>query len=337
MKETMMYEESIKNKKLHKSESEAAIKKLSLVSVLCITFMMIEFFGGYISGSMAIMTDAAHLLSDFSGFVISMASVWIGTKEANRRLSFGYHRAEVIGALASVILIWGLTLVLILEAIDRIINPVEVDGKIMLITASLGLLFNLIMVKILHSSGDHSHHNCSHKYPSEEEQITYEMEELGIDQIDIGGNIKDDESLHLKHNDSLAHSEVLDDAPSKSFDFGTFKLEGDFKQNSLNRSNIYDFKPKTQEQNSREGSCQNGDRRTEDRSRHQHDHHDQHDHYHAHHHHDHDHHAHHQESKNLNVRAAVIHIIGDIIQAIGVLIAALLIYIMPSWQLIDPI
>ena len=67
-------------------------------------------------------------------------SVWIGSKDANRRLSFGFHRAEVIGALASVILIWGLTLILVLEAIERLIDPVEVNGYVMLVTASLGLV-----------------------------------------------------------------------------------------------------------------------------------------------------------------------------------------------------
>ena len=79
------------------------------------------------------MTDAAHLLSDFSGFIISMFSVWIGSREASKRFSFGFHRAEVIGALVSVILIWGLTLVLVIEAIDRIVHPVFVDGKMMLV------------------------------------------------------------------------------------------------------------------------------------------------------------------------------------------------------------
>ena len=65
-----------------------------------------------------------------------MFSVWIEAREANKRFSFGFHRAKVIVALASVILIWGLTLVLILEAIYRIINPVVVYGKIMLIYSS---------------------------------------------------------------------------------------------------------------------------------------------------------------------------------------------------------
>jgi len=55
------------------------MKKLILVSALCITFMVIEVVGGLLANSMAIMTDAAHLLSDFSGFLISIFSIWIGT------------------------------------------------------------------------------------------------------------------------------------------------------------------------------------------------------------------------------------------------------------------
>lgn len=121
------------------------MKKLIIVSCFCITFMIIEIIGGALAHSMAIMTDAAHLLSDFSGFLISIFSIWIGTRPASRHMSYGYHRAEIIGALGSVILIWGLTLWLIWEAINRVINPVQVDGKIMMITASIGLMFNIIM------------------------------------------------------------------------------------------------------------------------------------------------------------------------------------------------
>lgn len=119
--------------------------------------MGLEFTGGYLANSIAIMSDAAHLLSDFTGFLISMFSIWIGTRPASGGMSFGYHRAEVIGALASVLLIWGLTAWLVHEAIDRVITPTEVDGKIMLITAGVGLLVNLIMVKVLHSGPGHHH------------------------------------------------------------------------------------------------------------------------------------------------------------------------------------
>ena len=127
--------------------------------------MSVEFAGGYLARSIAIMSDAAHLLSDFSGFLISMFSIWIGTRPATGGMSFGYHRAEVIGALGSVMLIWGLTVWLVVEAIYRVINPIRVDGKIMLITAGIGLLVNLIMVKVLHSGPGHHHlggGECSH-------------------------------------------------------------------------------------------------------------------------------------------------------------------------------
>lgn len=111
--------------------------------------MTIEFFGGYFSGSLAIMTDAAHLLSDLAGFLISMFALLIAIRPANKSLTFGYHRAEVIGALASILIIWILTVWLISEAINRIFNPREIVGVLMMIVASLGLLFNFIMSKVL--------------------------------------------------------------------------------------------------------------------------------------------------------------------------------------------
>ena len=136
-----------KNKSKHKKEAEFALRKLFIVSILWIFFMTLEFIGGYIANSIAIMSDAAHLLSDFSGFLISMFSIWIGTMPATGNMSFGYHRAEVIGALASILLIWGLTAWLVTEAIARIINPTFVDGKIMLITATLGFIVTGYFIK----------------------------------------------------------------------------------------------------------------------------------------------------------------------------------------------
>ena len=70
-------------------------------------------------------------------------------------MTYGYYRAEIIGAMSSVVLIWGLTIWLLKEAIDRMTNQELVDPKIMLITACLGFGFNLIMMKVLH--GGHSH------------------------------------------------------------------------------------------------------------------------------------------------------------------------------------
>jgi zinc transporter 2 len=127
------------------------ISKLFKVSIFSFLFMTIEFVGGWLSHSLAVMTDAAHLLSDLSGFIISMLSLYIALRPANYKLTFGYHRAEVIGALSSILIIWCLTVWLITEAIERLYNPHPIDGLIMSGIASCGLIFNLIMSKILTS------------------------------------------------------------------------------------------------------------------------------------------------------------------------------------------
>jgi len=92
------------------------------VSIVCLIFIIAEVVGGYLASSLAIMSDAAHLLSDVLGFVISLLSIWLAKRKANVSFSYGFHRAEIIGALSSVILIWGLTILICKEAYDRIIN-----------------------------------------------------------------------------------------------------------------------------------------------------------------------------------------------------------------------
>ncbi len=91
-----------------------------------------------------------------------MFAVWVSQRPAAGRYSWGYHRWEVIGALASVALIWILTAVLCLEAVNRILHPEAVDGKVMFITAAAGLAVNLMMMRVLHQGGGHSHGGHSH-------------------------------------------------------------------------------------------------------------------------------------------------------------------------------
>lgn len=142
-----------------------ARKKLIIASILCLVFMVAEIIGGVLSNSLAIATDAAHLLTDFASFMISLFAIWVAGRPSTKRLSFGYWRAEVIGALASVVMIWFITAILIWLAIQRIINQTfEVDTKIMLITSGVAILVNIIMgVQLGHghshggSGGAHSH------------------------------------------------------------------------------------------------------------------------------------------------------------------------------------
>jgi len=143
--------------------------KLLVVSVICFIFMGGEIVGGVLSHSLAIMTDAAHMLSDVAGFMISYFAIYLGSRPASFSMSFGYHRAEILGALASILLIWGLLVWLVIEAIGRIVNKEEVDGEIMLITAVIGLACNIVNVFTLHSCGGHSHthHNIEEEHHHE--------------------------------------------------------------------------------------------------------------------------------------------------------------------------
>ncbi|KAJ0399318.1 hypothetical protein ATCC90586_000452 [Pythium insidiosum] len=164
--------------------TKRAQRKLQLACICSLLFMVAEVVGGFLAGSLAIMTDAAHLLSDVAGFCISLFAIWIQTMPASKRLSFGFQRAEVIGAVTSVLVIWVLTGVLVYAAIERFMecigpNPVErVQGRLMFIVACIGLVVNLVLMQILghgHSHGiggshGHSHDGHGHSHGSEEKK-----------------------------------------------------------------------------------------------------------------------------------------------------------------------
>ncbi|XP_061838598.1 proton-coupled zinc antiporter SLC30A8 isoform X1 [Nerophis lumbriciformis] len=151
-------------------EKKVARKRLYVVSVVCLIFMIGEILGGYFAGSLAVMTDAAHLLVDFTSFLISLLSLWLSSRPATHKLSYGWHRAEILGALLSVVTIWLVTGVLVYLAVERMISDdYTIEGTVMLITSGCAVLANIIMALTLHQSGHgHSHgglssHGHSHK------------------------------------------------------------------------------------------------------------------------------------------------------------------------------
>ncbi|KAG7458271.1 hypothetical protein MATL_G00236360 [Megalops atlanticus] len=140
-------------------ERVQARKRLYVVSIVCMVFMIGEILGGYFAGSLAVMTDAAHLLVDFTSFLISLCSLWLSSRPATRRLNYGWHRAEILGALLSVVTIWLVTGVLVYLAIQRLIDDdYTIEGTVMLITSGCAVIANIIMALTLHQSGHgHSH------------------------------------------------------------------------------------------------------------------------------------------------------------------------------------
>ncbi|XP_052390021.1 zinc transporter 4-like isoform X2 [Carassius gibelio] len=220
-------------------EKKLAKKRLYIVSVVCLVFMIGEILGGYFAGSLAVMTDAAHLLVDLTSFIISLCSLWLSSRPATRTLNYGWHRAEILGALLSVFTIWLVTGVLVYLAVERLIqDDFTIEGTVMLITSGCAVLANIIMAFTLHQSGHgHSHGGLS------------------------GG-----------HGHSHDHS----------------KKNG----HSNSNANHHDIE--------KHGSGK-------------------------------------RQQANASVRAAFVHVIGDLLQSVSVLVSALIIFFKPEYKIADPI
>ena len=106
--------------------------------------------------SVSIMADAAHMFSDVLSFLISAYCTHLISKRTTMAYTFGYHRAETVGALVSVLIVCVLTGSLVLEAVQRLINPTPINGKLMFIIAVVGIGFNLLLLLTL--GHEHHHH-----------------------------------------------------------------------------------------------------------------------------------------------------------------------------------
>jgi cobalt-zinc-cadmium efflux system protein len=111
-----------------------------------------EFIGGIISGSLSLLSDALHNLNDTVSLGISLVARKISKRDANRDKTFGYQRAEIIGAFINLITLVIIALFLIKEGIERFYNPQPIDGMIMFIVAVIGLLGNIITAILLYRS-----------------------------------------------------------------------------------------------------------------------------------------------------------------------------------------
>ncbi|XP_004580750.2 proton-coupled zinc antiporter SLC30A8 [Ochotona princeps] len=132
---------------------------LCAASAICFVFMIAEVVGGYIAGSLAVITDAAHLLIDLASFLLSLFSLWLSTKPPSKRFTFGWHRAEILGALLSILCIWVVTGVLVYLACQRLLHPdYQIQGTVMIIVSTCAVVANVILTTVLHQRGlGHNH------------------------------------------------------------------------------------------------------------------------------------------------------------------------------------
>jgi cobalt-zinc-cadmium efflux system protein len=117
---------------------------------ITILFMGIEAVGGWYANSLALLSDAAHMLTDVGALLVGLFAIWVARKPSTPQMSFGYQRAEILGALASGLLIWLIAGLLSYDAFARLSAPPEVNGRVVFVIASIGLIANLTAMRVLH-------------------------------------------------------------------------------------------------------------------------------------------------------------------------------------------
>ncbi|XP_058012516.1 probable proton-coupled zinc antiporter SLC30A4 isoform X2 [Ahaetulla prasina] len=149
------------------SKQKKVKRRLALAAILYLLFMTGELVGGYVANSLAVMTDALHMLTDLSSIILTLLALWLSGKAPTKRFTFGFHRLEVLSAIFSVLLIYILMVFLLYEAVQRTIHmDYEINGDVMLITAAVGVAVNLIMGFLLSQSGHlHSHSHAPSSVP----------------------------------------------------------------------------------------------------------------------------------------------------------------------------
>lgn len=141
---------------MHKHHTHCHHRALNISIWVALLFMIIEVAGGWIANSLALISDALHMFTDVGALLLSLIVSHIAKWPSTQSMSYGYHRAEILGALVSSVSLWVLSGVLVYEAMMRILHPEIVEGPIVFVIASIGLIANLIMMRVLHPSQGHS-------------------------------------------------------------------------------------------------------------------------------------------------------------------------------------
>lgn len=118
------------------------------------TFMVVEVIGGLISGSLALLADAGHMLTDTAALLLAYSALYFAAKPADSKRTFGYGRLQVLAAYTNGVFLMLLTAWIIWEAIHRFIEPNPIQSVSMFTVAVIGLIVNLLVFKILHSAGE---------------------------------------------------------------------------------------------------------------------------------------------------------------------------------------
>jgi cobalt-zinc-cadmium efflux system protein len=136
----------------HSHDHDHNQRRLRLALALTGGYCVVEFVGGLLTHSLALLSDAGHMLSDVSAMGLSLFAAYIATLPVTSQKTFGYYRAEILAAFLNGLALWLVAGIIFREAYYRFFTPPEVHGLGMLLVASVGLGVNLVTVWLLHGS-----------------------------------------------------------------------------------------------------------------------------------------------------------------------------------------
>ena len=129
---------------------------LGMALGIAISFFIVELSGGILTNSLALLTDAWHMLNDVFALVFALLAAWLAQRPVNVKKTYGYYRAEILAGFLNGIFLWAIVVFIFYEALQRIQQPVEVESLEMLTIAVFGLIANGLSAVILSRSQDES-------------------------------------------------------------------------------------------------------------------------------------------------------------------------------------
>ncbi|KHL16324.1 UNVERIFIED_CONTAM: cation transporter [Mumia flava] len=140
----------------HGTRSAAQRPRLALVLALTVTVLLVEVVAAWFSGSLALLADAGHMLSDTFGLAMALVAVTVAQRPSTDRRSFGYHRTEILAAGLNGLVLLGLCAWIVYQAVDRLGDAPHLDSPVMLAAGALGLVANVVGLLVLRAGAKES-------------------------------------------------------------------------------------------------------------------------------------------------------------------------------------
>jgi cobalt-zinc-cadmium efflux system protein len=133
----------------HSSGGGKHARRLGFALVLTAAYTAVEATVGFVTGSLVLVADAGHMLTDVAGLTFALGAIWFAQRPASAAKTYGYYRIEILAALVNGLLLFGVAAYILFEAYGRLESPPDVPSGPLLIVASIGLLVNLVSAAIL--------------------------------------------------------------------------------------------------------------------------------------------------------------------------------------------